>query len=884
MLRGFFHPVRVESVKPTKIEKVEKQKSLVREPGSKPVRVAKVRGMSGAFDCSVCGLDKTCKSPKIGVYGEGRKGILIIGEAPSQIDDEQNAQFMGRGGVLLRSKLQDLGIDLYKDCWSISGVDCYPPDNRKPTNKELQCCWPRVEQVIKEKQPQFIWLMGPLALDTFYAYREIDHDKVVLTSWTRQCIADKKYNCWVLPQYHPDILVQNKDENLEAYFDLNLKWAVSCLYRERPTFVDWASMVVTLKEPKDIIDLLLRVIKAKPNKFVFDFETNSVKSYYPGTKVLSISFFFEGVAYSFLLDHCKNVWTIEEREQIVELLKTILEDPNIMKSAHGLKFEHKWSRKLGIHVNPWKSCTMTNQHILDSRDKLTGLKIQAFIRYGIEGYEREVKAYMTEDSKTHLNRLEEFDVGKLLLYGGADSLFEGWLDDDQDNEFRRMAGLTRARDFFHDAIFTTMKMEDNGIPVDMEYYDAEAKRLEDRRLELVTKLQNSPEAKKFEEVRGKPLSLGATGTGMTVDVKYLFLNIMGIQSSKQTAKGNVSVDDEVLGEVDNEFVKNFVEARKIKKVLEYIAQYRNQVVDGKLHPNFNLHLVKTYRSSSDSPNFQNIPKHDEMAMRAVRTGIIPSPGYMLMEADFASLEVRGNCIVSLDPELRRYLEDPTTDMHRDQAIELFLLHGMQIDWKDPYYKELRQAAKGPFVFALLYGDFAGSIAKNMWKNAQKDKRLMAHLKSKGISSYALWEKHVYDCEAKMWNKFRVLKDWRYRTNEGYRRRGYVESLFGFREVGYLRRNQLCNFPVQGACFHLLLWSAGEVIRWLEENNMKTKLIGQIHDSLVFDVWPDELDIVRETVYDIMCHKTVSTFSWINEVPLDAEFDLYGKHWADLIKE
>ena len=206
-----------------------------------------------------------------------------------------------------------------------------------------------------------------------------------------------------------------------------------------------------------------------------------------------------------------------------------------------------------------------------------------------------------------------------------------------------------------------------------------------------------------------------------------------------------------------------------------------------------------------------------MAKEAVRAGIVASRGFFLMEADYASLEVRGNAMVSLDPGLLGYLEDTTTDMHRDQAIELFCLHGMDIDWKhDKFYKSLRQFAKNQFVFAEFYGDFAGSTAKTLWKSIQKDSKLKVHMKAKGFIHYPRFEEHVYSCEKKLWQRFQVLKNWRIQANEFYKKNGYIQSFMGFRECGYLRKNQVCNMPVQGPCFHLLLWSASQINKWLKK--------------------------------------------------------------------
>src|SRR6187401_3486076 len=78
--------------------------------------------------CGICNLLNNCRSPKIPVNGQGRKGILIIGDAPGDTEDRQNRFFAGHAGVFLRDALGKFGIDLERDCWSTSALICKPPE------------------------------------------------------------------------------------------------------------------------------------------------------------------------------------------------------------------------------------------------------------------------------------------------------------------------------------------------------------------------------------------------------------------------------------------------------------------------------------------------------------------------------------------------------------------------------------------------------------------------------------------------------------------------------------------------------------------------------------------------------------------------------------
>src|SRR3970282_2259800 len=126
------------------------------------------------------------------------------------------------------------------------------------------------------------------------------------------------------------------------------------------------------------------------------------------------------------------------------------------------------------------------------------------------------------------------------------------------------------------------------------------------------------------------------------------------------------------------FAKDIITRRKLLKILGYVANIKKESPTGKMHPFTDLHNVLSFRSSSHSPNSQNWPRRDEDAKSAIRKGIVPSLGNKLACIDFGSQEVRVAACYTKDPTLIKYINDPTTDMHRDVGMGLFGLTQQEI--------------------------------------------------------------------------------------------------------------------------------------------------------------------------------------------------------------
>jgi len=331
-----------------------------------------------------------------------------------------------------------------------------------------------------------------------------------------------------------------------------------------------------------------------------------------------------------------------------------------------------------------------------------------------------------------------------------------------------------------------------------------------------------------------------------------------------------------------------LQIRKLLKIKDtYLEAFIKEQYNGYLHPSYNLNNVRTYRSSSEGPNFQNIPKRDKEAMKVCRRAILPRPGHQLVEVDFASLEVHIGACYHQDPVMVRYLQDKDSDMHADMAKQIFILD--ELDKSIPAYKTLRQAAKNGFVFPQFYGDYyknnavslcewVGLPVEGTWKEGMglqlpNGDHISDHLIQKGIRSFNLFMDHIQRVEDDFWGRrFRKYSEWRECWVQEYRRKGYLQMYTGFVCSGVMRRNEIINYPIQGTAFHCLLKTFIELDKIMLKEGWRTRLVGQIHDSVLLDVYPEELEHVKQTVQEVV-RGLPKEWDWI-VVPLEVEIDEY----------
>lgn len=435
----------------------------------------------------------------------------------------------------------------------------------------------------------------------------------------------------------------------------------------------------------------------------------------------------------------------------------------------------------------------------------------------------------------------------------------------------------------HDGARELARMEANGMRIDVPKLKSTRLYIEKHIRDLKNDIEGDKAWRAWRKRFGDRSKLKARD-----QLGFILYEYLGIPRVLFTQKGKASTKDEVLQSIDNPFVRKVAEFYRYEKALNnYIAGIERELVGDRIHPVFNLHLVSTYRSSCDNPNIQNVPTRNKDTAKLIRSLFIPSsPRHVLPENDFKGVEVGVSACYHKDANFIRYLKGEG-DMHRDMAAQLYMLKPEQVS------KDARYGAKNRFVFPQFYGDYYVACAKNLWdwllkarlKVEGTDILVIDHLKSRGIKVLGAcnpdeephpgsFEYHVKQVENDFWNnRFRQYGKWRKDYYRDYLDKGYFDILTGFRVSGFCRRNEVINYGTQGAAFHCLLWTLIQVGRKLRRYKMSSKLIGQIHDSLIGDTPITELknywEIIEETVsVDLRKHFE----EWLI-VPLEIEYEI-----------
>lgn len=252
-----------------------------------------------------------------------------------------------------------------------------------------------------------------------------------------------------------------------------------------------------------------------------------------------------------------------------------------------------------------------------------------------------------------------------------------------------------------------------------------------------------------------------------------------------------------------------------------------------------------------------------------------------------------------DPTMEKYLRGGG-DMHHDEAMSLFLLKHNEVTKKGT-----RDASKNMWVFPQFYGSVYFQCAPHIWEAMERrDFRvgengitIREHLAGKGITSLGkcspeskavpgTFEYLLKQAEDNLWNRrFPVYAQWRRSWWRKYQEEGGFQTLTGFYcrwgKEGVLKRNDAINYPVQGAAFHCLLWALTRLNRWLKKHHMRSRIVGQIHDSILLDIYPPELQDVLATAKYIMTVEVPRHWDWII-IGLDVEADVVepGQSWHD----
>lgn len=458
------------------------------------------------------------------------------------------------------------------------------------------------------------------------------------------------------------------------------------------------------------------------------------------------------------------------------------------------------------------------------------------------------------------------------------------------------ANTTAAARLFLDGQVALAEIEQHGFRVNMKRLETDELLLEKKITKLIKEVSDTKEGRIWKKwvadpgLGKKPRDFNPLSNPQLAD--FLF-KVLKLKPTAFTDKGNPTVDDDALALYDLPFCDLILELRKADKTLgTFLNGIRVEQINGWLRTFFNLNINISLRGQSDSPNFQNFPIRDREQGRIIRDKLYPRIDHQLMEVDFGALEVHISHCYHQDPTMDTYLRDESKDMHRDTSSELFFLDPLDtLFWanKEPgggYWARFH--GKNGFVFPEFYGSWFKQVAPNLWRAARElksadGKTMYQHLKEHGICGLGevaakFVEKgtflhHVQKVEKKFWyERFPIYTEWKEEWYRQYVKRGHFNLFTGFTCSGVMRRNEVLNYPVQGAAFHCLLWSMIQLHNWLKRYNMKTRIVSQIHDSILLDIHPSEVEDVVAAAHTIMTKTIRKHWDWII-IPLKVEFEI-----------
>jgi len=831
----------------------------------KPRRQPKAPAPAGG--CGGCGLHRGRITPKMLPSGENRMRILIVGEAPGQAEDEQGRQFRGKAGQMLRRSLAKFGVDLDGDCRLTNAVGCRPVDadgrNREPEPSEVLACRPRLEAHIREARPDLILALGSTAISSVLS----DAPAGIPTNATTmhgRIIPSWKWGCWVACGFHPSWYVREEGK-FDGRMDEVIGAALARLADrpDLPPLLDPSAFSIV--EDIDEVRKILRGLGSGGTEVAADYEATGLDPWEPGFQVLGLAVTDTPERGWFVpLDHPHAMWG-DKRQAVADEIVAFLKSP-CPKVIQNWQYEELVSRvTFGVRVANVVCDTMVREHVLDNRRGVCGQEFQEYVRYGVTGHKSSV-------NKANLRREYLDDVAR---YACLDARYCLRWKRDQDAEMD--PDLTRAYALFHESLPVLASCTERGVKIDlgkMEAIESEVKADIDKLEEAKT---NAPCLKLFQAQYGESFDLSNHR-----HKKLLFFGTLGLRPLAPTTTGEKDPDwrakpelcqsdqaalEDCLGQVEEEseawlLLRAALDESKLSKLHgTYLKGLRKLIKsDGMLHPQFHLHTVDSYRSSSSDPNFQNFPKRDK-DMARVRRAMIPRNG-LFTEADFGGMEVGGYGCITLDERLLECLrsDDPyLKDFHRRYAAKLY-----EISF-DRVTKEQRFHGKNGFTFPKFYGSGAPGIAAN---------------------NSGRWDKgRVFEVYEEFDREFPDVRRWQERNWEDYRRTGYVQYLTGFRcrfgKHGVLIPTQACNVPCQGACFHRLLRAMVDCEVEMRRLGMVSVIVGQIHDSIVTDCTEDEVKDVVSLQKRIM-ESNPPGWEWTKAVPWVAEFSV-GKNLIDMEK-
>ncbi|PKK83549.1 MAG: DNA polymerase I [candidate division Zixibacteria bacterium HGW-Zixibacteria-1] len=528
------------------------------------------------------------------------------------------------------------------------------------------------------------------------------------------------------------------------------------------------------------------------------------------------------------------------REKALKLLSKLLADRKVQKFGQNIKYDLEVLHRAGLDIDPVSFDTMLGSYVINPSGRQNGLNALALEHFN---YSMQPITDLIGSGKKQIS-FAKVDVDKAAWYAAEDA----------DYTYRLRGVLApkidelKLHNLYYNIEMPLIKvlasMEEAGVRVDPEY-------LADFSLELEKQLDKLTGEIYIEA--GMEFNINSTQQLSHILFEKLNLPTKGKTAKKTGFSTDVRVLEELAG--IHKLPRLILEYRQLGKLKSTYVDAIPALINpetGRVHTSFNQTIAATGRLSSTDPNLQNIPVRTEIGRRIRRAFLPRDENYRLLVADYSQIELRILAHFSDDKTLIQAFKN-NEDIHARTAAEVY---GVDMKKVTP---EMRRAAKTA-NFAVIYGVSAYGLSMQSELDVAQSKEF--------IETY--------------FSRYPGIKKYMEETKQFARDNGYVTTLFN--RIRYLPEINAKNFqvrqfaertaintPIQGTAADMIKLAMIDIYGKI--SGMKSKMILQVHDELIFDAHKDEIDKLRNIVRDGM-EKAVSL-----KVPIVADMGV-GDNWLE----
>ncbi len=573
--------------------------------------------------------------------------------------------------------------------------------------------------------------------------------------------------------------------------------------------------------------------------FAFDTETTSLD--YMEAELVGVSFAVEPgrAAYVPLAHDYMGAPEQLDRDEVLALLKPLLESPERAKVGQHLKYDKNVLARYGIDLKGIAFDTMLESYVLNSTATKHDMDSLADTYLGVKTVHFEEIAGKGKKQLT----FNQIELKQAAPYAAEDADITLRLHQTLKAKLDKEPKLLAIFESLERPLIPVLShIERQGALVDASLLGKQSRELAARLTEL---------EREAHDLAGDPFNLNSPKQLQQILFEQLKLPVI-----KKTPKGAPSTAEEVLVELalDYPLPKLILEHRSLSKLKSTYTDKLPLMINpasGRIHTSYHQAVTATGRLSSTDPNLQNIPVRTAEGRR-IRQAFIAPEGYKIVAADYSQIELRIMAHLSQDKGLLDAFAHGE-DVHRATAAEVFKVP------RDSVSSDQRRSAKA-INFGLIYGMSAFGLAKQLGI-ARKDA--------------ARYIEHYFETYPGVQNYMDEIRS-------SAAENGYVETLRGRRlylpEIksrNAMRRQAAertaINAPMQGTAADIIKQAMIDVDNWLQSSELEARMIMQVHDELVFEVRESDLDAFREQVVAIMASAASL------DVPLLVEAG-FGENW------